>query len=127
MNAHDLHKKYSAAELAALQRAICADPANANPSVGGIFKYTPEAHKKLAAIAHAIRWHMMDGEASVEREAMVAASDANAELNWGVATDLMADAEIREALEEYRSGVEDDPTVAVSLIVSMLVARAEAP
>ena len=58
-----LYRRYTMAELTAMQKAICDDPANANPGHtggGSIYLYTAKARKKLDDIAWAISYHMAD-------------------------------------------------------------------
>lgn len=59
MNAINLYRKHTQAELIAKRDAITADPTN-RAAPGGIYIYTPSARRKLDAIDTAITMHMAD-------------------------------------------------------------------
>jgi len=61
MDALQYYKKYSQSELLAIMSDIENDPKNHVPiAEQTIFKLTPSARKKTAAIAQAIAWHVAD-------------------------------------------------------------------
>ena len=60
-----LYQENSSEELTVLAAALTSDPENANPGSranGGssIYLYTKETHRRLAAIAQAITWHLQN-------------------------------------------------------------------
>ena len=66
-NATRLYREHTADELTALAATLQADPVNANPEHAAgrsIWLYTKETHRRLAAIAQAITWHLHDKRAA---------------------------------------------------------------
>lgn len=57
-NPAKLATAYTTEELVALQKEVCADPKNQNRQ--GIWLYTPEARRKLDAIAWAITYKIRE-------------------------------------------------------------------
>lgn len=65
-NAVRLYQEHTADQLTALAEQLRSDPANANPSRkdgrGSIWLYDEATHRKLAAIAQAVTWHIADAK-----------------------------------------------------------------
>ena len=61
MRAYELYKKFSIAELVAMEKAVCNEPKNQLPK-GGLNLYTKSALRKLKDIRFAITYHLSDHE-----------------------------------------------------------------
>ena len=63
---HKWYNQYSKSELLDIARVTEENEKNHEPP-GGLFRLTPNARKKLAAIEQAIAWHMEDARNLVSR------------------------------------------------------------